>query len=219
MLYVATGNAGKLRDFATAAEAFHREQAGAAFQLAALPGLETIPAPEETAPTFEGNAREKAIYYSRHLSGAMVIADDSGLEVEALHGAPGVYSARYAQRAGLGSIEGRSPDGANNRHLLAELERVLTPQGLHASLDHRAGRYRCVLAAARDGQVLAAADGVMNGKILLVPRGAGGFGYDPLFYLPALDRTMAEIDQLTRLRWSHRGQALRALLPELVAFF
>jgi XTP/dITP diphosphohydrolase len=215
-LYVASGNAGKLRDFATAAEASVESSLALAgrceFTLRALPGLESISAPAEDDLTFAGNARAKAIYYSLQAPGSLVIADDSGLEVDALGGAPGVYSARYAQRAGAPRDE---PDSANNLYLLAELARVLAPDGVVADLERRTARYRCVLAAARDGVCLCTAEGSLAGQILLEPRGQQGFGYDPLFYLPALKQTMAEVDPTTRLRLSHRGEALRALLPRL----
>ncbi len=209
VIYVASGNAGKLRDFAVAAGEFARA-GGCAFSLLPLPGLEGIAAPDEDAETFAGNAIAKAIYYSLHAPGAVVIADDSGLEVDALDGAPGVYSARYAERAGV--VREGSVDAANNRHLLSELERVL---GV-AALDYGVGRYRCVLAAARDGEWVCTAEGVVEGHIAGAPRGEGGFGYDPLFYLPAWGQTMAELDAVTRLGLSHRGEALRALLPKLI---
>jgi XTP/dITP diphosphohydrolase len=213
IFYVATGNAGKLRDFAIAAERFAID-GGEGCTLLPLPGLEAIAAPAEGAITFEGNAREKAIYYSGHAGGEVVIADDSGLEVDALCGAPGVYSARYAERAGV--LDGPL-DAANNRHLLAEMARALGPAGMVENLAHRWARYRCVLAAARDGVCLATAEGSVEGVIIPAPRGEGGFGYDPLFYLPALERTMAELDAAVRLDLSHRGAALRALLPKLAA--
>ena len=219
MLYVASSNAGKLRDFATAAAAF--SQAGS-FEIALLPGLSQIDAPNEDADTFHGNAEAKAIYYSRYAPGALVLADDSGLEVDALAGAPGVYSARYAERA---SALGDSPDSsrhdvsgldaANNRHLLAQLTQALPETGLAEHLDHRRARYHCVLVMARDGICLCTTEGSVAGQILSEGRGEGGFGYDPLFLLPELGQTMAELDQATRLQLSHRGQALRAMLPRL----
>ena len=212
-LYVATSNQGKLRDFAVAAESFFGGP-DHGFALRTLPGLEAIPAPAEDADTLEGNARAKACSYSLHAPGSVVIADDSGLEVDALDGAPGVYSARYAESAG--ALTGEA-NAANNRHLLAELARVLTPSGLLASLDHRSARYRCVLAAAQDGACLCTGEGSVEGRILLAARGEGGFGYDPLFYLPALEQTMAELDPVTRLGLSHRGEALRAMLTRLGA--
>jgi XTP/dITP diphosphohydrolase len=194
-LYVATTNRGKLRDFALAAA---RHQ----ILILPLPGLDAIEAPAEDALTFAGNACEKAIYYSRFLPGEMVLADDSGLEVDALEGAPGVRSARYAADAGFHAAV--TTDANNNLFLLQQLAAIDAQQ--------RVARYRCALAAARDGTSLLTAEGTVEGHILSMPRGSGGFGYDPLFYLPALDRTMAELDDQTRWTLSHRGQAFRALL-------
>ncbi|HWF65978.1 MAG TPA: non-canonical purine NTP pyrophosphatase [Acidobacteriaceae bacterium] len=202
-LYVATTNPGKLRDF----EAIAREVAGRV-QFLSLPGLKNIPAPVEDAPTFEGNARLKAIAYSRHAPGCMVLADDSGLEVDALGGAPGVRSARYAAAVGFNPDPARnlSVDERNNLLLLENL------RGLPAL--QRIARYQCVIAAAQDGQCRNMADGTVEGLILDSPRGNGGFGYDPLFYLPRLNRTMAEISLAEKNRISHRGHALRALLRQ-----
>lgn len=202
-LYAATSNPGKLRDFAVAAE---KEQN---ILIQPLPGLDSIAAPPEDEQTFEGNARTKAIYYSRFLPGAMIIADDSGLEVDALDGQPGVRSARYAADTGFAIKEGTTTDLRNNLCLLTQLQRVPSNQ--------RSARYRCVLAAARDGECVFAAEGVVCGEILTAPRGEGGFGYDPLFYLPQLGKTMAEIDLAAKHQLSHRGRALRALLLALAA--
>ncbi len=206
-LYVATGNPGKLRDFALAAA-----QQSAEWPIAPLEKLSEIEPPDETGETFEENARLKALYYSRFAPGSLVLADDSGLEVDALGGAPGVYSARYAERAGFAALMEASQevrnDLRNNACLLAALAGVPAP---------RAARYRCVLAAALDGEVLCTAEGTVEGEILPEPRGSEGFGYDPLFLLPELSRTMGEIDRKTRLGLSHRGAALRALLPRLAA--
>src|SRR5271156_171574 len=166
-LYVASTNAGKLRDFSLAAASHN-------IHILPLPGLDSIEAPAEDEPTFDGNAREKATYYSRFLPGAMVLADDSGLEVEALHGAPGVRSARYAADAGF--HEANNTDANNNLYLLHQLDAV--PQ------DARGARYRCALAVAQDGAALLTTEGTAKGRILSAPRGTGGFGYDPLFYLP-----------------------------------
>ena len=202
-LYVASTNPGKLRDFA-AASAVHD------LAIAPVPGLDQIPAAPEDEMTFEGNARAKAIYYSRYLPGEIVLADDSGLEVDALNGAPGVRSARYAADAGMTD----SPDANDNsdvwNNMLLLTNMASVPEG------ERNGRYRCVLAAAQNGECLLTASGSVEGEILTAPRGTGGFGYDPLFYLPELGLSMAEIDLETKHALSHRGRAFRALLTELV---
>jgi XTP/dITP diphosphohydrolase len=203
-LYAATTSQGKLRDFRTAAEAH-------SILIETLPALATIPAPEEDGLTFTANATLKAVYYSRFAPGQLVLADDSGLEVDALDGAPGVRSARFAADTGLTD----SPDANdntdvwNNMVLLQRLAGIAGPQ--------RTARYRCVLVAARDGLPFHTAHGTVEGLILEAPRGTGGFGYDPLFYLPDMDRTMAEIDLATKLTLSHRGRAFAALLPMLHA--
>jgi XTP/dITP diphosphohydrolase len=207
-LYAATTSQGKLRDFRTAAEAH-------ALDLAPLPGIDEIPAPEEDGLTFAANATLKAVYYSRFAPGELVLADDSGLEVDALNGAPGVRSARFAADAGVVDSPGvkHTTDVWNNMELLLRLAGVPAAQ--------RTARYRCVLVdrcvlvAVRDGVVMHTAEGAVEGLILESPRGTGGFGYDPLFYLPALDRTMAEVDLETKHSLSHRGRAIAALLPML----
>jgi XTP/dITP diphosphohydrolase len=194
-LYVASTNPGKLRDFALAA-ARHE------ILIRPLPGLEAIEAPPEDAPSFEENAIDKAIYYSRFLPGEMVLADDSGLEVDHLENAPGIRSARYASDAGFRGAP--TTDANNNLFLLHELAGVADTE--------RGARYLCVLAIAQDATCLLTAQGTAEGRILTSARGSGGFGYDPLFFVPALDRTMGEIDDQTRWTHSHRGQAFRALL-------
>ncbi len=200
VLHIATSNPGKLRDFAAAATGN--------ITLTPLPNLIEIPAPAEDEPTFEGNARLKAIYYSRHAPGQIVIADDSGLEVDALHGAPGVRSARYAddQKDHFQTEPNATTDERNNLCLLEALNKISGP--------HKA-RYHCVLAAARDGKILATGDGTVEGEILTTPQGNSGFGYDPLFYLPTQNKTMAELDVQTKLTFSHRGRAFAALLKAL----
>ena len=195
-IYVASSNAGKLRDFAAAASVFGVE-------IQVLPGLAEIPAPAEDGATFEANARLKAEAYSRARPGLLVLADDSGLEVDALGGAPGVRSARYAEDAGFGGTDSEDADRRNNGYLLRQLRGHPQPW---------AARYRCVLALARDGAVLLTAAGAVEGEIIAEPHGDGGFGYDPLFRLPELEKTMAEIDLETKQRLSHRGRALAALL-------
>lgn len=192
-LYVATTNQGKLRDFGVAA-------ASHGIGIISLPGLAGIAAPPEEAPTFAGNARDKAVYYSGFLPGAMVLADDSGLEVAALGGAPGVRSARYAADAGF-AVAG-SVDANNNLFLLQQMAGVVA----------REARYVCALAVARDGETLSITEATVDGSILTAARGSGGFGYDPLFYLPSLGQTMAEIADRTKWEVSHRGHAFRTLL-------
>jgi XTP/dITP diphosphohydrolase len=202
LLYAATTNPGKLRDFA------HAAASTLSIRIEPLRNLAAIPAPPEDEPTFELNARAKAIYYSLRAPNLLVLADDSGLEVDALNGAPGVRSARFAaDLAHPTDAHDDSPDLPNNAALLTALAAV--PEA------HRQARYRCALALARDGQVLHTAEGSVEGLILTAPRGAGGFGYDPLFFVPALNRTMAELDPSTRLALNHRGRALTALLALL----
>jgi XTP/dITP diphosphohydrolase len=200
-LYIASTNSGKLRDFAAAVS--HE------ITLTPLPGIKEIPAPAEDEPTFEGNARLKSIYYSHHAPGEIVIADDSGLEVDALHGDPGVRSARYADDQHFDGPASAITDERNNLCLLQALSKI--------SVQNPTARYHCVLAAARDGKVLAIGDGTVEGEILSAPRGDNGFGYDPLFYLPDQNKTMAELDIKTKLSFSHRGRAFTALLDALLS--
>lgn len=199
-LYVASGNAGKLRDFAVAARVFQ-------FDVVPLPGLRDIPAPVEDGLTFEDNARLKAVYYSGFAPGHIVIADDSGLEVDALHGEPGVRSARFADDARFVVDGVTDVDARNNLCLMQRL----ASQGERP----KAARYRCMIAAARNREILTTAEGSVEGEILLEPRGSGGFGYDPLFYLPALGKTMAEINLEQKQLLSHRGKAFAALLEKM----
>jgi XTP/dITP diphosphohydrolase len=202
-IYIATTNPGKLRDFAAAA--------AQRISMTPLPGLKEIEPPIEDQPTFEGNARLKALYYSDHSPGQIVVADDSGLEVNALDGAPGVRSARYADDEGFSGPPDTTLDDRNNLCLLESLRDVPETQ--------RQARYHCVLAAARDGELLALGDGTVDGQILAAPRGTQGFGYDPLFYLPQHNRTMAELDASTKLSFSHRGRAFNSLLASLLLQF
>jgi XTP/dITP diphosphohydrolase len=201
-IFVATTSQGKLRDFRTAAEAH-------SLVIEPLPDLEAIPPPEEDGLTFRANATLKAVYYSQASPGDLVLADDSGLEVDALLGAPGVRSARFAADAGLVDLPGANDntDVWNNIMLLEKLNGVPAAR--------RTARYRCVLVAARDGVAIQSAEGTVSGVILEAPRGTGGFGYDPVFYLPELDQTMAEISLETKLSISHRGRAIEGLLHKL----
>src|ERR1700741_2977596 len=193
---VATSNPGKIRDFAGAALRFDIE-------IAAIPNFSSLPAVVEDGTTFEANARKKAEGYSQYAPGEIVVADDSGLEVDALHGAPGVHSARYAADQPHLADE-NTDDEANNARVLRELRRV--PR------EKRTGRFVCVLAAARDGKTLATFRGTAEGVILDSPRGTGGFGYDPLFYFPQIQKTFAELSPEEKAQYSHRGAAFRQFL-------
>jgi XTP/dITP diphosphohydrolase len=203
-LFAATTSQGKLRDFRTAATAHN-------ISIDPLPGLGEIAAPAEDGETFTSNATLKALYYSHFAPGEIVIADDSGLEVDALNGDPGVRSARFAADHGLTD----SPDANDNTDVWNNMLLLQKLAGIPP--EQRTARYRCVLVAARDGRPLYAADGSVEGIILAAPRGTGGFGYDPLFYLPQLQQTMAEIDLETKHSLSHRGRAFVALLPHLLS--
>ena len=187
-LYCATSNPGKLREF--------RRTICAPFILETLPGLESLEACQETGTTFEENAILKAVYYSNGIDGPL-FAEDSGLEVEALNGAPGVYSARFA---GPGAT-----DETNNIQLLEKMR----------GETNRRARYVAVVALARNGAVVATFRGEADGRILEEPRGANGFGYDPLFYFPPFASTFAEAPLDQKLAVSHRTQALSAMLAFL----
>jgi XTP/dITP diphosphohydrolase len=195
-IFIATSNAGKLRDFAGAAVSLGVE-------IASVPDFASLPTVIEDGLTFEENARKKAEAYSRAVAGEIVLADDSGLEVDALKGAPGVHSARYAADAPH-LMDDNTDDEANNARLLRELKDV--------SPDKRSGRFVCVIAAARDGQTLEVFRGEAEGTILNRPRGANGFGYDPLFYFPQIQKAFAELTPEEKAEYSHRGAAFRKFL-------
>jgi len=193
---IASSNPGKLRDFAGAASLHGIEIAG-------IPNFSSLPLAVEDGQTFEENARKKAEEYSRYIPGEIVVADDSGLEIDALHGAPGVDSARYAaDQPHL--ADANTDDEANNARVLRELKNVPSEQ--------RTGRFVCVLVAARDGRALHTFRGVAEGLILDTPRGTNGFGYDPLFYFPQIHRTFAELSAEEKSKYSHRGAAFRHFL-------
>ena len=196
-LYIATSNPGKLRDFAHAAQAF------GGVTIAPLPNLDRIPAPEETADTFSGNALLKAVAYSALAPGEIVVADDSGIAVRGLNGAPGVRSARYADDERF-VFEGTQDE----RNLACLLDRT-------AKLRYKDVSYLCALSAVRNGVELATGAGELQGQLRDTPSGAGGFGYDPIFDVLEFGQTMAEIDPDERLRISHRGRALIHLLQTL----
>jgi XTP/dITP diphosphohydrolase len=189
-LYAATSNPGKLREFRMAA-------AGRPdIQIEPLPGLPEIQPCVETGMTFEENAVLKARHYARHASG-LLFADDSGLEVDALGGAPGVFSARFA---GFNAT-----DAANNRVLLETL----------IGIQPRSARFVCVIALVEKDEVRGVFHGSVDGVITEEPRGSQGFGYDPLFYYPPFGCTFGEAAPEQKLSVSHRGQALRAMLESL----
>jgi XTP/dITP diphosphohydrolase len=197
-ILIATTNPGKLREFRGAA----REMG---IGIESLSGLKSIPAPVEDGVTFEDNARIKAEYYSLHAPGELVLAEDSGLAVAALNGAPGVYSARYAAMLRDGrQAHTNSSDEENNRALAEELTRLG-----HGPFP---AEYVCVIAAARDGNTLSTFTGTVQGEILTIPRGSGGFGYDPFFLFTELGRTFAELAPEEKSACSHRGKAFRLFL-------
>ena len=200
-LYAATSNPGKLAEFATSASI-------SGIDVLALPGLQQIPEPAEDAATFQGNADLKAVAYSLAVPGLLVFADDSGLEVPALRNQPGVRSARFADDHHFEMGSALSTDQRNNALLLQLMENET----------FRAARFVCNLALARDGQVLLRAEGIAAGELLDSPRGDDGFGYDPLFLVPALNLTFAELPREEKWEFSHRGQAFRALLAQLATF-
>ena len=193
-LLIATSNRGKLREVRAVL-------VGLPVRLATLDDHPGIREPVEDADTFEGNAKIKALHYAR-ATGGWTLAEDSGLEVDALGGAPGVYSARYA---------GPTCDSAaNNARLVRELAGV--------SQDKRSARFRCVAALANPSEVVATASGFIEGVIIDKPRGANGFGYDPHFLVPEYGMTTGEMSPEQKNRISHRGTALRAIRPAIDRF-
>ena len=193
---IATSNPGKLRDFAGAARAH-------GINIAGIPDFSELPTPVEDGLTFDENARKKAEEYSLAVPREIVLADDSGLEVAALNGGPGVHSARYAADEPH-LADTNTDDEANNARVLRELRDVVP--------DKRTARFVCVLAAARNGKTLATFRGTADGMILDAPRGTNGFGYDPLFYFTGIQKTFAELSAEEKARYSHRGSAFRQFL-------
>jgi XTP/dITP diphosphohydrolase len=195
-LLLASANQGKLRELRTILDGLPVELVGLAEA-----GLGDPPEVEETGDTFLENALLKARAYAAW-SGLAAVADDSGLEVDALGGAPGVRSARYAgQGAG---------DQANLDKLLAELSGVPS--------ERRTARFRCAAVLHDSGQGTWHAEAAWDGRVLEAPRGSGGFGYDPVFLPDGWDKTSAEVDQATKDAASHRGKAFRALRPAIEAW-
>jgi XTP/dITP diphosphohydrolase len=204
-LVVATSNPGKLREFRSLLQA--AEMDAQPYELVSLAEL-GLPSPAESGKTFLANALLKA-QHAAGLSGHAALADDSGLEVDALDGAPGIYSARYAGVSDAGA------DAANNAKLLRELADI--------PFERRTARYRCALVlldapgAAAPGASPLVAEGVWEGYILDAPRGAGGFGYDPYFWLPDRQLTVAQLSTEDKNRLSHRGKAMHGLRTALLA--
>jgi XTP/dITP diphosphohydrolase len=188
-LYCATGNAGKLREFRMAADK-------APVEIELLANYRQLPECVEDGATFEENAIKKALHYGPHAAG-LLFADDSGLEVDALGGAPGVYSARYS---GAGAT-----DESNNRLLL---------ERMRGAAD-RTARFVCKIALVEGERLIGVYHGAVDGVLLEEERGAGGFGYDPLFWCPAFGCTFGEATAEQKFSLSHRGQALRAMLAAL----
>jgi XTP/dITP diphosphohydrolase len=185
-IFCATTNRGKLREF--------RMKSG--FEIEPLPGLESIPVCEETGNTFEANAVQKALHYGAR-TGGLLMAEDSGIEVDALGGAPGVWSARFA---GPGAT-----DADNNRLLLDRL----------GDTRNRSARYVSVIALAKAGKIEMTFRGEVEGEIAFEPRGFNGFGYDPLFYYPPFGCTFGEAAPEQKQAVSHRGRALEGLFRHL----
>lgn len=192
-VFIASSNPGKLRDFSAVA-------ARHGVQVELLPQFASFPECIEDGATFEENARKKAEHYSLHAPGHVVLADDSGIEIDALGGAPGVRSARYA----AASEHGNSDDAANNALVLERMKYV--PE------EKRTGRFVCVIAIAKDGKTIADFRGQAEGMILRELRGSGGFGYDPMFYFPGLAKTFAELSPTEKAAVSHRGKAFEKFL-------
>ena len=192
-LLVASSNRGKIEEFRELAA-----RCGAALHVEALPGIEGLPAFEESAETLAENAAGKAMHYSRGNS-ELVMADDSGLVVPALGGEPGVRSSRYA-----------GPEGDAKKNIAKLLAEMAGKTGVE-----RAARFVCVLALARMGRVGAVFSGAVEGTILDAARGSGGFGYDPVFYYEAAGKTFAELPRGEKDRVSHRGRAFERLAAYL----
>jgi len=198
-LLLATRNANKTREF--------RELLGKDFDVHDLSFFDEMAIPKESGQTFEENAILKAVAASqdrrvqdRHL---VVVADDSGLEVAALGGAPGIFSARYAGE--------HASDKENIDNLLSEIARRNVP------FDQRSARFRCVIALAREGKLLGKFEGIVEGSIVDLPRGSRGFGYDPIFVPDGFDKTFGELPIELKNRISHRARAIRAFRAGLPA--
>jgi XTP/dITP diphosphohydrolase len=196
-LFLASSNPGKVAEYRVLAAA---GAPAVSFELELLPGFDELPAFEESAPTFGENAAGKALYYSQRADG-LVFADDSGLVVPALDGAPGVHSARYA-----------GPQATSAQRI----EKLLG--AMHGKTGaERSAHFICAIALAERGRAIAIVTDRVDGVILETPRGAGGFGYDPIFDFPALGKTFAELSAEEKNHLSHRGKAFRRFLAALSA--
>lgn len=194
-LLFATSNRGKLREVRALLE-------GMDLDLLSLEDFSNIPEAIEDGATFEDNARKKALHYHQW-SHVVTLADDSGLEVDLLNGAPGVHSARFAGT--------QSDDAANNAKLISRLQGI--------PIEQRTARFRCVMALASGGNVVATSQGAVEGLMIDEARGEQGFGYDPHFLLPELGLTKAQLSLEIKNQLSHRGQALRGMLPAIQELF
>ena len=192
-VFLATSNSGKRDEYRAMSE-------GKPVLIDLLPNLAALPPFEESALTFAENAAGKAIHFSRFTDDA-ILADDSGLDVPALAGRPGVHSARYAGRG--------ASDADRYRKVLEEM------RGKKG--EERKAHFVCVIAVARRGLALAVISALAEGVLLEEPRGSGGFGYDPIFYFPALGRTFAELSRAEKNLHSHRGLAFQRLLASLLS--
>jgi XTP/dITP diphosphohydrolase len=187
-LLVATGNSHKTAEI--------RAILGAGYVVSDLKAHPELPEVEETGSTFLENATLKAVEISKQVEG-LILSDDSGLEVDALGGEPGVYSSRYAGEAGN--------DEANNKKLLHELQ----------GKDNRKARFRCVMVLAQDGEVLTSFDGAVEGRMLSELHGEGGFGYDPLFVPDGYDQTFSQLSEGIKNQLSHRAVAMQKVVAWL----
>lgn len=194
-LHLASSSPGKLAEYRGLAGTF---SGTVPLELVLLRNFDSLPAFEENAPTFAENAGGKALHYSRFQDG-LVFADDSGLVVPALNGAPGVQSARYA-----------GPHASN-----AERNAKLFREMQHRSGSEREAHFICAIALVKRGQMVAIVTDRVDGTILGSPRGTGGFGYDPVFFFPPLQKSFAELSATEKNQYSHRGKAFRRLLAFL----
>lgn len=197
-LFLASSNPGKLGEFRSLAAPGAADRLGTDVEIELLPGFDSLLSFEEDAPTFAENAAGKALHYSR-LGGELVFADDSGLVVPALGGGPGVHSARYA-----------GPNATNAERIAKLLGELRGKKG-----GERAAYFVCAIALAERGRAMAIVTDCVDGEILESPLGNGGFGYDSVFYFPALKKTFAELLPQEKNKISHRGKAFRRLLTSI----